>query len=108
MEELLAAYEELYGKKPIGRWANDQDWLAKKVADKRDLEEFKASQPVKTEPVEAPKAKKEGVGIAVVKLKNQVIREYRQDKHGDKYLELAQSFVSQYADYRIEEQIEVA
>lgn len=35
INEKLAKYEELYGKKPVGKYAKDEAWLDQKIADKQ-------------------------------------------------------------------------
>lgn len=120
MNELIAEYERLYGKKPTGRWAKDQEWLEKKVAEKQlkvevvdtsdvQTEGVDTMLPVLTEEIELVDATDmNSMPIVVVKLKNQFIREYRSDVHGDNYRELAKSFCDQYDNYHLEDQIEIS
>jgi hypothetical protein len=101
MNDLTAAYEKLYGKKPVGRWANDAEWLEKKIAEKSsstdpvEEEELEIVVEVKEEPKECKCS-----SVSVME-GSQVIREYSSDRHGKDFKKLAQSFADQYARYRI-------
>lgn len=81
MDKVRAQYEKFFGKKVPNNKKNDKDWIMKKVDDFLEGGTvLDVEVPVKTEPIKAPKKKKEDIPedvLALAKtLENEKIGKY--------------------------------
>lgn len=104
MEKLLKQYQELYGTKPVGRWAKDENWLKSKIAQKGVLivDEGDLTPAIITINEDAHIELKESGEVVVNKTKEAsvynengvYIRTYDLETHGKDYKKLAETFIS--------------